>query len=73
MKELWRVLSFVISLMGFLIAAGSALLQGEELFWTITKGVVAFVALWAVQSVLRALLGLTLGSESPQNNERRKS
>lgn len=71
MKEFWQLVSILIALAGFLIVAGILLTRGECLLTTAFKSVLVFTALWAVQSVLRTLLNLTVSSSERTGSDER--
>ncbi len=62
-------MSILVSLLGFLIVAGALLVQGECILTAAIRAIIAFIALWAVQTVLRALLSLTNVAEPANTKE----
>ena len=58
MKELWRLISLVVCLAGFVVVAAILVVQDEGLFTVALKAIAAFFALWVIQGVLRAFVGL---------------
>lgn len=62
MKDFWRFVSLMVSLLGFLLVAGMLLAKGETLFDAAVRAVLVFAGLWIVLSFLCAILGLTLGT-----------
>ena len=62
MKDFWRFVSLMVSLVGFLIVAGTLLAKGETLFNAALRAVLVFAGLWIVQGILCSLLGFTVDS-----------
>jgi len=68
MSEIWRLVSLIVCLAGFVIVAGVTLATGEDLLYVALRAVLTFAGLYAVQSVLRALLALA--ATSGEENDR---
>ena len=69
MSEIWRLVSLIVCLAGFVIVAGVMLATGEDLLCVALRAVLAFAGLYAVQSVLRVLLALAVMSGEENNRE----
>lgn len=66
--KIWWIASYLISVTGFAVVGGVSLYNGEALYITAIRAVAVFIALWLVLRFLRALLGLTIVSESHEEN-----
>lgn len=62
MEKFWKLTSLYISLAGFLITGALLIIRGEELFFVAFKSIIAFIALYAIQSFLGIILNFAAGS-----------
>ena len=71
MSEIWRLVSLMVCLAGFVIVAGLSLATGEDILWVAVRAVLTFAGLHVVQLVLRTLLALaaTSGEENDRAGE----
>lgn len=68
MNKFWSLANVYISLTGFFITGIILLLKGEDLFFAVAKSIVAFIALYAVQSFFGVMLAAAAGSETSDKN-----
>lgn len=68
-KPLWKIVSLLLSLATFGVVAALSVSGGDDMPWTVVRGVIAFIVCWIILSSLGSVLTNVLPNqiEEPDN------
>ena len=59
-KPLWKILSLMMSLATFGVVAALSVTGGDDMPWTVVRGVISLIVCWIILSNLGSILAFVL-------------